>query len=72
MYQLAQEAAQVFVLVFSVVTGTGVAIGERQLDDFVSLPACMEALPGVRKQFEQSAPSLRSSLKFECRPKKPG
>ena len=41
MYQLAQEAAQVFVLVFSVVTGTGVAIGERQLDDFVSLPACM-------------------------------
>ena len=71
MAQLAQETAQVFVLVVTLMTGGGDVIGSKALPwEFGTLQACQDDLPRkweiVKTEFPQSSQSYR----IACRPKK--
>ena len=74
MYQLAQESAQVFVLVYMVVTGEGYVFTETPLKGGYTRDACIIALAEQLTALKSAPEPMRLVARFECRPapKKPG
>ena len=71
MYQLAQEATQVWVVVYTLMSGDLQLVQTSGPMEYFTYPACVEALEDARKRTYsvQPLPPLKSRL--ECLLKKP-